>query len=493
LRRPTLDRLDPSTPVLMGVGAVHGDGDGASGGPGAVDLMAAAARAAGRDCEAGDLLGSVSAVSVPRGTWDLADPGRLVAQRIGCPSARTTLAELGIPQQSLITGAFEMARADPAAVVLVVGAEATTKRRLPETPGGPSTPSADGERPNRHLKPQGTMVTPAEVDVGLAVPVRAYALIDSAWRRARGRGLVEHRNEVAALWAGFNAAAAGRPEAAFPGPRDPGFLRDPGPENRPMAFPYNRWHCSQMYVDQGAALLATSLGRARRLGVDPERLVFPLASLESSFGLPLTLRSRLDRWPGMEVLGAAAASHTGSAVAELDHLEVYSCFPSAVLVQQDALGLSLSVAPTFTGGMTFAGGPFNNFVLQATAALVGRLRSSRGSRGGVTTVSGFLHKPGLAIYSSDPPDREPLLADLANAAEQASASVPLASDHQGPGEVIAYTVTYDGYQPDTVIALIATSEGRCLASCRRADLAQQAVDNDLGGATVRVNGSSLQF
>ena len=40
------------------------------------------------------------------------------------------------------------------------------------------------------------------------------------------------------------------------------------------------------------------------------------------------------------------------------------------------------MATTITGGMAFAGGPFNNFVLQATVAMIERLRRQPGERSG---------------------------------------------------------------------------------------------------------------
>ena len=49
--------------------------------------------------------------------------------------------------------------------------------------------------------------------------------------------------------------------------------------------------------------------------------------------------------------------------------EVYSCFPAAVRVQQRELGLDPDGTPTLTGGMAFAGGPFNHFVLQSLGVL----------------------------------------------------------------------------------------------------------------------------
>src|SRR5699024_8650995 len=114
----------------------------------------------------------------------------------------------------------------------------------------------------------------------------------------------------------------------------------------------------------------------------------------------------------------------GHPLAACEHVEVYSCFPLAVRVQQRELDLPVDVAPTITGGMTFAGGPFNSFVLQATVAMAQRLRE-RGGRGLVTTVSGMLTKPGLAVWSSEPPTGAPLVADLAAEADAATATVPV--------------------------------------------------------------------
>src|SRR5581483_735684 len=110
----------------------------------------------------------------------------------------------------------------------------------------------------------------------------------------------------------------------------------------------------------------------------------------------------LHRWPAMEVLGRVAAAHLGHPLAELDLVEVYSCFPAAVRVQQRALGLPVDGVPTITGGESFAGGPWNNFVLQTTAAMVERLRAEPDTKGLVSTLSGLVNKPGLAVYAARP-------------------------------------------------------------------------------------------
>ena len=52
----------------------------------------------------------------------------------------------------------------------------------------------------------------------------------------------------------------------------------------------------------------------------------------------------------------------GTGVDELAHVDLYSCFPSAVEVAAAEIGLGLDRQLTVTGGLSFAGGPWNNYV-----------------------------------------------------------------------------------------------------------------------------------
>ena len=145
---------------------------------------------------------------------------------------------------------------------------------------------------------------PVEVAHRLWDPVQQYAMIDNALRAAEGRSLAQHRDEVAELWARFNRVARSNPDAAFP---DPDATRTtiatPSPSNRPLAFPYNKWHSTQWTVNQAAALMFCSAGTAARLGVPTDRWVFPLVGLESSHAVSLLRRSAPHTWPAMGVLG----------------------------------------------------------------------------------------------------------------------------------------------------------------------------------------------
>ena len=481
--------VDPDTPVIVGIGTATQHVTEPGGGDDALQLMLTAVREAGTDSGSPSLLQRVDLVSVPGGTWPYADPGRLIATSVGSPDARTVLMTAGIPQQTLLNEAFLDVQSKRIEVALIVGGEATFRAVNAKR----ADVALDDERydvgePDDLRRPTGEMVTAAEVAAKVYAPAQMFALIDSALRAAEGRTIDQHRDEIAALWAGFSAVAGQFSEAAFREPKPATFLREPGPENRPIAFPYNKWHCSQMNVDQAAAILICSWRTAQSSGVNPDNVVFPLVALESSFSVPLPRRRDLHRWPAMELVGARAADHLGSPLSALEHIELYSCFPAAVRVQQRALGLPLDSVPTVTGGEPFAGGPWNNFVLQSTVAMIRLVRRDRNARGMVTSVSGFLNKPGLAVYSSEPGHLPLLVADLAAQAEQATPTVGIAEGYRGPATVVAYTVSYERAANRVLVIADTPSHERCVAYSTDASLADRVTEHDLIGQKISING-----
>jgi len=196
----------------------------------------------------------------------------------------------------------------------------------------------------------------------------------------------------------------------------------------------------------------------------------------------------------MEVLGRAAEAHLGHALSAIALVELYSCFPAAVRVQQRALQLPIDGVPTITGGETFAGGPWNNFVLQATAAMVERLRAHPEEKGLVSTVSGLVNKPGLAVYATQPGPAPLLLGDLADHAGRATPRVELIAGYQGPARVAAYTVSYEQMDPTKCTIIADTPSGmRCMASSDDAALARRATREELIGTTVAIDGIRFEL
>ncbi|MCZ0954130.1 MAG: hypothetical protein OXJ56_16285 [Rhodospirillaceae bacterium] len=490
---------EPGTVVLIGAAAAGRRPVDPGAGFDATGLMAEALRGALKDCGVAGLGPKIDWIGAARGLAQLPDAARRVGEAVGA-DPHTVAADVGIPQQTLINLAFEAIRSGRHGIAVVCGGEAKYRDDLARR-AGVELPGHDQEGlvPDEEFRPTGEIVARPEIEIGAVVPVQQYAMIENARRAAHGWSLSRHRDEIAARWHGFNQVAQTNPRAAFGEPMSPEEIRDPAPANRPMAFPYTKWHSSQWSVDQAAALVLCSASTAVSLGVPRDRWVFPHAGLESSMSLSLSRRGDLHRWPAMAVLGAAAERHIGRRVADMDHIELYSCFPSAVAVQQSELSVDPDRVCTVTGGMGFAGGPLNNFVFQATVEMIDRVRSEPGTYGFVTAVSGLLTKPGLTVWSTDPPPAGLLTADLAAEAEAATAEVPLDEDPHGEGTVATYTVVYDGMEPSGVRAIVdltsgtsGTSGSRAVAALDDPEVAADAVNEDLIGAPVTVHGTTLR-
>ena len=475
-------------PVLVGVGT-------ASASAPVTELMIEAVLAAAHDAGRPSLLMEVDRVALPQGTWSLTNPARTIADRIGAKGARTHRYEIGVSQQEVINEALAAIAGGEADVVLVVGGEARAWAR-----GGGEEVDTESRPPDVTVTRPPDFVAPIEIAAGIVwPPVQQYALIENALAHHEQQGASAHREDVAGLWSRFNQVAQRNPLAAFPQERAAADIATPGLKNRPLAYPYNKWHASQWTVDQAAALLLCSADRARAAGVPADRWLFPHVALHVSEAVTLTARRDMHTWPAMSALGLAAAGHIGRPLREVSIAEVYSCFPAAVRVQQRALGLDPHGTPTVTGGMSFAGGPFNNFVLNATAAVAALLRAQPSELGLITTVSGMLSKPGLAVWSATPPATEQgaLIADLAGSPDIDTPARPVALPESpgGPATVASFTVTYDAADPlrpaRTAIVADLPDGTRTAATCEDAAIAHSALSESLIGQTVQVESTTF--
>ena len=373
---------------------------------------------------------------------------------------------------------------------MVVGGEAKRWARDRERPGTRrSRPTSTGAVPDVDPPPGGPA---AGAGGGGPPPVGPGPAVRHDRQRPAGRrGPVarRHRAEIAELWARFNGGGPTNPAAAFPGPLDADQIATPSPQ--PAAgLPVQQvaLHPVDRQPGGGAGVLLGRGGGAAR-GADR-----PLGLPPGRPGVEPCRVSCWPRahptWPAMEVLGDTAAAGSGGHWLRLEVIEVYSCFPAAVRVQQRALGLDLQRTPTVTGGMAFAGGPFNNFVLQSMVAVAAALRAEPHSLGLVTTVSGLLTKPGIGVWSARPDGRPPLLADLAFEVESVTGvvdAVATLDGYDGEATVATYTVTYEGLDPVRVVAVCDTDDGRrCVAISEDRTLAAAACTEEFIGTRVQI-------
>ncbi len=480
--------LEPRTPVLVGAAAVvQREPDPALAREPAALMQEAVERAA-QDAGSRALLDRVDTVHVPKGTWSYPDAGRLVAEGVGAGSVHSHLAQLGVLQTALLGRAAQDVAQGRSDVALVVGGDAAQRARNARRAGvaAPETPQP-GAEPDEVDVPHGTIINAAELRVRMISAVSQYAIIENALRAAEGETPAVHERRVAELWAGLGRAAAQNPDAWSSKPPSPDEIATSGPGNRMLAYPYTKRHCSQMNVDQAAALIVCSVETARALGVPRERWIFPWAVIESNYMVPLTERRALHRSPGFARAGERALAHGDLDVEDVTHLELYSCFPCAVQLQLREIGIAPDRPLSVTGGMAVAGGPLNNFVLQAQARMTDVLRADPGSVGMVNAISGLNTKQGVSLWSTEPAPRPFVWQDVGDAVAAEVETVELPDDARGEGRIASYTVVHDGPRPRTVLVVDLDAGGRAVVSEADPELARRGTREELCGRRVHLD------
>lgn len=454
--------VDPRTPVIVGVAQLLQRPDDVAEAQEAVALMSDAVRAAADDASATGLLRHAGVITVVKGAWSYPDPAALVAEAVGATQARTVLTtDGGNTPQMVVDVLAERIAMGELDVGVVVGAETIWSRRRMRRDGVERdvTQQPEGSAPDERLGAELEMTDDYERSRGLVLPVQVYPLFESAIRHRRGESLEEHRDRLATMWAGFNAAAVANPYSWFRTPMTAAEIRDPSPSNRMVAFPYTKAMCSNWDLDQAAALIVCSAEAALRHGVPQDRWVFVHGGVEADDTALVSQRRDLGRSPAIAAAWSALRENCRIDIDDVAHLDVYSCFPSAVQAATEAIGINEGRTLTVTGGLTFAGGPLNNYVTHSIASMVGVLRDDASAFGLVTANGGFLTKHALGLYSATPPTtpfrrRRLAAADVAHDARVA------APEQVGPVTIEASTVMHEHDGPVRALFATLTADGR---------------------------------
>jgi acetyl-CoA C-acetyltransferase len=477
----------PRTPVIVGYGQVNQHDEDPAVEP--IDLMAAAARSAAdpRVLEAVDSIRVVNILS-----WRYRDPGRLLAQRVRARDASTRYTGVGgnVPQ-TLVNQACLDIQAGRAELVVIAGAETfRTRTRMrnrgvkPDwTSEDESVPFADGANEGEPL------VGPAETRIGLIRAPYFYAMFEQALRINAGESSEAHRSRIGELWSQFSAVAADNPHAWSRKALSAEDIWQPSADNRMISWPYTKLMNSNNMVDQGAVIILASAQKATALQIPTERWVFPYAGTDAHDTYAIGERQQLHRSPAIRIAGRRVLELAGVGLDDIDHVDLYSCFPSAVQVAAAELGLAGDPRPlTVTGGLTFAGGPWNNYVTHSIATMAQRLVANPGARGLISANGGWLTKHSFGVYGTTPPEHEFRWEDV-QADVDAEPTRKSKVEWSGVGTVEAWTAPFDrdGSAEKAYVAVRTADDARTLAVITDAAQADAAVREDIAGAKVQVH------
>ena len=484
---------NPRTPVIVGVGQFLNRIDSLDQAIEPLEMMMRAVRRAEADAGVGAFLGQAQSVRVVRGMWSYENPAKVVAERLGASGAQTMGTLIGGNQnQALLSFTAGEILAGKFDLVLITGAEngnsAGKARRAGVTlaqtpaPGSPDAIFGAEQQPEHHEH---------ERAKGISRAIQVYPMYDNAIRHARGETLEGHLTRVSELWSRFNDVAQQNPNAWVRNDMSAEEIRTPSPRNRQISFPYTKFMNANMSVDMAAALVLCSYAKARQLGIAEDRLVYPYSGVEGYDHFSASVRDNFHTSPGIRITGNRALELAGIGVDDLDHVDLYSCFPSAVQVAAAELGLGEGRPLTVTGGLTFGGGPLNNYVMHSIARTVELLRENPEGHALVTGNGGNLYKHAHGVYGGTPPAQD-FRRDDVKAEISALPARRCLPEHEGEAVIESYTVMYEAEEPSIGHVSCLTPAGdRTWVNTRDADLVRGMVSEEFCGRRARIRGGEL--
>mgnify|MGYP006274357007 FL=1 len=324
----------------------------------------------------------------------------------------------------------------------------------------------------------------------IALPIQIYPMFETALRASAQRSVQNHQQFICELWSRFSKVAETNPHAWMQKSYTAEQIQTATPTNRMVGFPYTKLMNSNNDVDMSAALILCSAERASALGVSRDKWVFPQAGTDCHEHNFVSHRWTFTDTPAIRLGGEYLNELTGKKTNEYDFIDLYSCFPSAVQLGAQSLGLSLNQQLTVTGGLSFAGGPFNNYVMHAIATTMQKLRENPQSHGVVWANGGYATKHSFGAYATTPP-----ASGFQHSSPQSEVDalpkreVVAQGNAEGPAKLEAYSVMHGrSGEPETINAsVILPDSRRAWATSNDAQLAVEMCEREWVGMPVRLD------
>ena len=429
-----------------------------------IALMCEAIRLAATDAGLGSVPAADSIRVVSLLSFRHGNPAQLIAEELSLSPRDLALTTMGgNSPQSLVNATAKEIGDGSLDVAILTGGEAwRTRMRARKQDVALPWPKAPEDSHPRIIGEELVMNHPIEIARQIVMPVQVYPMFETAVRAAAGEGVDEHLARVSEMWAGFSEVAANNPNAWIRDAKTAEEIRTPTAENRMVGFPYPKYMNSNNDVDMAAALIMCSVEKAQALGVPEDRWVFVHSGTDCHEHQFISHRWTFSDTPAIELGGGMALDMAGVHIDDVSVIDLYSCFPSAVQLGAKSLGIGLDRQLTRTGGLSFAGGPWNNYVMHAIATVMDDLRERPGETGFVWANGGYTTKHAFGVYSTQPPAdgfRYACPQDEIDAMPRRDLAEP--ADAAGEATIEAYTVMHSREgTPEKAIASCLLADGR---------------------------------
>ena len=487
--------MNSNTPVIVGVSQYLQRIEDPKDGLEPADMMVKASLEALADTTAGTaVMKRIDSIRVIKGLWRYQNPGLYIGEKLGVSGAETVGSFFGgnSVQSVLNQSALDILAGDRS-FILITGAENGHSRARAKKAGYRLSSSEIQGKYDRTIGEEEPMSGEEELARDIILPIQVYPMFENAIRFHRGETLEAHLNRISELWSDFSRVAAGNPDAWIRDPVEAKAIRTASASNRMVSFPYPKLMNSNNAVDMSAAIILCSVSKAKEMGIPEQKWIYPWGGTDAHDHYRVSNRDNLHSSPAIRIAGNGLLEMLGLGVNDLDHIDIYSCFPSAVQVAATELGIPEGRPLTVTGGLTFGGGPLNNYVMHSIARMVTLLREGREKKGLVTANGGFLTKHAFGVYSGEPPASDFMHRDL-QAEVDATPSREAVRDHEGEIVIESYTVMYGPNGPVRGHAACLLPDGkRTWANTDDVEIMEGMTREEFCGMRARLDGKGTLY
>jgi acetyl-CoA C-acetyltransferase len=260
--------MDDNLPILIGCGQVTVRDEPLDALSTPMDLMQGAAKLAVADAGLSeDAMKALDAL-VKSFREPMRNSPEVLARRLGADQARCWLTpDGGSTPQALVNLFADRTARDEAGLVLLTGAEAIDNARRLIKSDEKLRWSEPSDSDPEFIFPDREMWTEPEKAHGLWQASLVYLLFENAYRGHLGRSIEGHQHAMGEPFAPFTKVASGVEHAWFRQERSAEEIATATASNRYVGWPFTKFMNAMNQINQSAALLLTSVGRAKALGI----------------------------------------------------------------------------------------------------------------------------------------------------------------------------------------------------------------------------------
>lgn len=326
---------------------------------------------------------------------------------------------------------------------------------------------------------------------GMDLPTNVYPLFANAIRKHEGKTAETHLQESSDLFSTFSKIASNNPFSWFPTFRSPEEISDVTPNNRMIGFPYTKYLNSVIRVNMSSAYVLMTQEKADELNVAESKRVYVHGCSILDDIWNVTVRPDFHSSPAINACVNQTLNKAEIELKDIEHFDLYSCFPSAVQIAKKELGITPEKKDlTVTGGLPYFGGPGNSYTMFSTTEMVRQLRKKPDTYGLLTANSWFITKHAAVVMSTKPAktyekiDNSSLQKDINSKAIKNFTEKP-----EGNGKIETYTVINGrkGLEFAIIIGVLEDGSRFIANSSKDEKLLKTMINNEMLNAKVSVS------